>query len=76
MVEHKFVNFTCTILVTENGGFITVMITVQMSGKVTMRTCHKGPDRDVMSISGPVCRVTKWSSVNTQVPEFDSTRYL
>ena len=58
--KHDWRIYTVTIQeclneVTENGGFITVMITVQMSGKVTMRTCHKGPDRDVMSISGPVC---------------------
>ena len=60
-------------LVTENGGFITVMITVQMSGKVTLRTSHKGPDKDLGLYQ--VWDVRVRPSVNTQGPNM-TQKYL
>ena len=69
--KHDWRIYTVTIQeclneVTENGGFITVMITVQMSGKVTLRTSHKGPDKDLGLYQ--VWDVRVRPSVNTQGP--------
>ena len=67
--KHDWRIYTVTIQeclneVTENGGFITVMITVQIFGQVTMRTCHKRPEKDLGLYQ--VWDVRVRPSVNTQ----------